>query len=141
MVVASILGWEASVVQPNSTRNAIEIPGASLKWIHIAEPEFQRRQLDLDNYMVAVNEQADSVFVSVRSLDSIEGSRGSTGNHPAYEVEISKKDLKDPAFELCKMRNSHLEQNNNPINMFVAVAQNLRSSNFRESGNVESGGQ
>ena len=59
-----------------------------------AEPEFQRRKLDLNKYTVSVIEERDSVAVVLKSLDAIEGVRGSSGSYPGYEVEISKKDLK-----------------------------------------------
>lgn len=71
-----------------------EFPGASLKWVHIAEAEFQRKKLDVDKYTVSVVEESNSVTVSLSSLDSVPGTRGSSGIYSAYTVEISKKDLK-----------------------------------------------
>lgn len=75
-------------------RVTAEFAGASLKWIHAAEPEFQQKKLDLDRYTVLVIEQADSVTVLLKSTDSVEGAKGSTGKYPSYGVEISKKDMK-----------------------------------------------
>ncbi len=94
IVVVSILGWSALMAQSNPPKVMAEFTGASLKWIHAAEPEFQRKKLDLDKYTVSVVEQNDSVTVGLRSSDVAEGARGSTGRYPGYEVEISKKDLR-----------------------------------------------
>jgi hypothetical protein len=94
VIVISILGWSALMAQSNHPKVKAEFPGAALKWIHAAEPEFQRRRLDLDKYTVSVIEQSDSVTVSLTSPDAAEGTRGSVGSYPGYEVEISKKDLK-----------------------------------------------
>ena len=94
MVVVTILGWSALMAQSNPPKVIAELAGASLKWIHAAEPEFERKKLDLENYTVSVFEQSDSVVVILRSSDAEEGAKGSTGRHPGYEVEISKKDLK-----------------------------------------------
>ena len=88
------LGCSALMAQSNPTKVLAEFRGASLKWIHAAEPEFQRKKFDLDKYIVSVVEQDDSVMVLLRSSDSIKGSFGSTGKYPAFEVEISKKDMK-----------------------------------------------
>jgi hypothetical protein len=82
------------MAQSHPSRVVAEFSGASLKWIHVAEPEFQRRGLDLDKYNVSVFEQSDSVIVFLRSSDAAAGAMGSTGRYPGYEVEISKKDLK-----------------------------------------------
>jgi hypothetical protein len=78
----------------NRPKVLAEFKGSSLKWIHAADPAFRREKLDLDNYIVSVVEQEDSVIVLLTSPDSVEGSRGSTGKYPGYEVEIRKKDLK-----------------------------------------------
>ena len=61
IVVVSILGWSALMAQSNPPKVMAEFTGASLNWIHAAEPEFQRKKLDLDKYTVSVVEQNDSV--------------------------------------------------------------------------------
>jgi len=94
IVVVSSLGWIALVAQSKPPKVIAEFSGSSLKWIHAAEPEFQRKNLDLDKYTVSVVEQNDSVTVALTSPDSVKGARGSTGSYPGFEVEISKKDLK-----------------------------------------------
>jgi hypothetical protein len=94
LIVIFILGLSALMAQSNPPKVMAEFTGASLKWIHAAKPEFQRKKLDLDKYTVSVVDQNDSVTVSLRSSDAVEGARGSTGSYPGYEVEISKKDLK-----------------------------------------------
>ena len=71
-----------------------QIPGVCLKWISSATPEFRRRQLDLDRYSITVVEQRQSATIVLTSLDSAPDARGNTGSNPAYEVEVSKKDLK-----------------------------------------------
>jgi hypothetical protein len=94
MMMISVLGWGTLIAQSNSPKVMAEFAGASLKWIHAAEPEFQRRKLDLSNYTVSVIEERDSVAVVLKSLDAVKGVKGSSGSYPGYEVEISKKDLK-----------------------------------------------
>jgi hypothetical protein len=82
------------MAQSNPPRVIAEFNGSSLKWIHAAEPEFQRRKLDFDNYTVSVVEENDSVTVTLTSSDSVKGTRGSSGTYPGFTVEISKKDMK-----------------------------------------------
>lgn len=94
VMAASIQGWNISMAQSNPPKVAAELPGSCLKWIHAAEPEFQRKHLDLDNYTISVLEQEESVTVILSSVDAPEGARGSVGKHPGYEVEISKKNMK-----------------------------------------------
>ena len=94
LVVASILGWTALMAQSVPPKVTAEFPGASLKWVHIAEAEFQRKKLDVSNYTISVVEENNSVTVGLSSLDSVPGTRGSSGTYPGYVVEISKKDLK-----------------------------------------------
>jgi len=94
VLLIPILGWKELLAQSKPPRVMAEFTGASLKWIHAAEPEFQREKLDLDKYMVSVVEQNDSVIVGLSSFDSVKGARGGTGSYPGYEVEIRKKDLK-----------------------------------------------
>jgi hypothetical protein len=90
----SILGPSGLVAQSDPVKVVAEFSGASLKWIRIAEPEFQRRKLDLDKYVVRVEERSDSVTVDLRLVDASIGAKGSSGSYPGFEVEISKKDLK-----------------------------------------------
>jgi len=75
---------------------ASQFPGTSLKWVHAAEPEFQKRGLNLDHYTVSVLEHKDTVEVSLRSLDASTSPevRGSSGTYPAFAVEISRVDDK-----------------------------------------------
>jgi hypothetical protein len=94
VVVTSLLGWSALSPQSGPPKVTARFPGASLKWIHIAEAEFQRKKLDMDKYTVSVVEEENSVTVGLSSLDSVPGARGSSGTYPGYEVEIGKKDLK-----------------------------------------------
>ena len=94
IVVASILAMGASMVQSHPPRVMAEFPGASLRWVHTAEPEFQREKLDLDKYTVSVVEEDNFVTVSLSSLDNVQGGRGSTGTSPGYEVEIGRRDLR-----------------------------------------------
>jgi hypothetical protein len=94
MLVLSILGWRELLTQSTPPRVIAEFAGASLRWIHAAEPEFRRRNLNLDKYIVSVVEEDDSVMVSLSAQDAVKGTLGSSGSYPAFEVEISKKDLK-----------------------------------------------
>jgi hypothetical protein len=71
-----------------------QLPGSSLKWIHIAEREFERAGLDLDKYKIIVVEEDNSMIVILKGLNEPKVVRGSIGQYPGYEVEIGKKDLK-----------------------------------------------
>jgi hypothetical protein len=93
-LVISILGSREPLAQSNYPRVIAEFEGASLKWIHVAEPELQRRHLNLDNYVVSIIEEDNSVTVSLLATDAVKGAKGSSGSYPAFAVEISKKDLK-----------------------------------------------
>jgi hypothetical protein len=93
LVSVLALGWTSSFAQSNPRRVTVEFSGTVLKWIHAAEPEFQRRNLDVNKYMVSVVELKDSVMISLASPDAVPGARGSSGTYPGFEVEISKKDL------------------------------------------------
>ena len=93
-VLISILGCRVLMAQSSPPKVIAEFSGASLKWIHAAEPEFQRRNLNLDKYIVSVVEQGDSVTVALTSTDSVEGARGNSGSYPGFVVEINKRDLK-----------------------------------------------
>lgn len=72
----------------------VSFPGVYLKWLHAAEGELRRKNLNEDNYIVSVVERDETVTVVFRAADAPEGSKGSGGSHPAYEVEIKKKDSK-----------------------------------------------
>jgi len=60
-LVTSIHGWRAARAQSNPLIVIAEFSGPSLKWIHVAESEFERRRLNLDNYIVRVLEHDDSI--------------------------------------------------------------------------------
>jgi hypothetical protein len=94
LLIGSMLGWRAAMTQSNPSQLRAEFPGASVKWLHIAEPEFQYRKLDLDKYIIVIVEKNKSVIVYLKSFDSAEEAFGSTGSYIGYEVEIDKKDLK-----------------------------------------------
>jgi hypothetical protein len=82
VLVISILGWRELLAQSKPARVMAEFTGASLKWIHAAEPEFQREKLDLDKYLVSIVEQSDSVMVGLRSFDSVQRDEGQHGKLP-----------------------------------------------------------
>ena len=86
--------WTAPIAQSKHSTITAEFPGASLKWVRIAEPEFQKRGLDLDHYIVYVGEYDKTVIVSLASPDADPNARGSSGTYPGYEVEISKSEKK-----------------------------------------------
>jgi hypothetical protein len=96
VIVAMVLicGGSMSMGQSYPLKKIAKFPGASLKWIRLAEPEFERHKLDLDKYNVEVIEESDSITVFLSSTDAPEGSRGSGGKYPGYQVEFSKKDMK-----------------------------------------------
>jgi hypothetical protein len=82
------------VAQSNPEKVVAQFPGSTLKWIEAVEPEFRRRNLDLNNYIVSVVDHRESVVVALSSPDQPEGARGSVGKYPGYEVEISKDGMK-----------------------------------------------
>jgi hypothetical protein len=88
----SMCAWRVSGAQPKHPRMVAKFPGASLKWVHIAEPEFQRKGLNLKHYMVSVVDHKDTVDVFLTSVDTpvSQEVRGSSGTYPAFDVEISK---------------------------------------------------
>ncbi len=98
LIIAILLGstliGSAAMTQTGQLGVDAELPGKSLKWIHIAEPQFKREKLDLDKYTVPVFEADDYVAVILTSFDAPRRSRGSAGTYPAYEVQISKKTMK-----------------------------------------------
>jgi hypothetical protein len=96
VVPISILAWSGLMAQSNP-RLLAKFPGASMKWVHVAEPEFQREKLDLDKYNLSVAEENDSVTVGLMSLDCVDAAnsirRGSCGTHPGFVVVIRKNDM------------------------------------------------
>jgi hypothetical protein len=98
LAIAILLGLtligSAAITQTGKLGVDAELPGKSLKWIHIAEQQFKREKLDLDKYTVEVFEEDDYVAVILTSFDAPKRTRGSAGTYPAYEVEISKKTMK-----------------------------------------------
>lgn len=71
-----------------------QFPGASLKWVNIAQPEFRNRGLDLDHYTVSIADDKDRVDVTLRSINGSKQARGSSATHPAFTVEIAKASRK-----------------------------------------------
>jgi hypothetical protein len=67
-----------------------ELPGKSLKWIHIAEPVIARKKFNVDNFTVHVFEEEDKVTVYLTDLNQPSTTRGGGG----LNVEISKKSKK-----------------------------------------------
>jgi hypothetical protein len=96
IIVIAITTLSAAMAKTSQLRIVAELPGSSLKWIHIAEGEFERKGLDLDKYTVLVVEEKSSVVVILRGLNAPRSARGkgNEGPDPGYAVEISKKDLK-----------------------------------------------
>jgi hypothetical protein len=94
ILVASTLTWGATMTKTRKLGVAAELPGSSLKWIHVAEPEFARERLNLDKYRVSVVEEDNSVVVILTGLKQPKGVMGSAGPDPGYWVVISKKGMK-----------------------------------------------
>jgi hypothetical protein len=94
MIILSIAvsTWDGrmAMAQGSPITKMAEFPGSWLKWIHIAEPEFQRRRLNLDNYTIAVVERRDFVEVMLTDSQAAGGVRGNLGSVPGFEVEIRK---------------------------------------------------
>jgi hypothetical protein len=92
ILVGSTLIGSAAMNQTSHLGVAAELPGRSLKWIHIAERVFAREGLKVDDGTIIVDEQEDSVTVMLTELNPSKKIRGS--GDPGYEVEISKKTKK-----------------------------------------------
>jgi hypothetical protein len=82
------------VMSQTTGPTTVTLPGAYLKWLHIAETEIRRKNLDADNYVVTVVVREETATVIFKSADAPEGAKGSGGSHAGYEVEIKKKDSK-----------------------------------------------
>src|SRR6185295_12531131 len=67
-----------------------QISGSALKYIHIAEPVFARERINVEDYIVVVFEEEDTVTVFLRDPKQPKDTRGGGG----LEVEISKKTKK-----------------------------------------------
>jgi hypothetical protein len=91
ILLASTVIGSGGMTQTSQSKLDTEIPGKSLKWIHIAERVFAREGLDLDRYTVIVFEEENSVSVLFRSLSKPKNVYGSVEPYPDFEVEISKK--------------------------------------------------
>ena len=76
--------------QDNELGVNAELPGKSLKWIHIAERVFARKGIDIEKWTVNVFEEADTITVFLRDPNQPSTTRGGGG----LEVEISKKTKK-----------------------------------------------
>lgn len=96
IAVLSMCATMASLAQPRYPRVVAKFPGASLKWVHIAEPEFQKKGINLEHYTVSVLDEKDTVDVVLMSLDASTDPRvmGSSGTYPGFDVEISKANNK-----------------------------------------------
>jgi hypothetical protein len=94
MLAFSTLGAPASMAQSQPAKLVAEFPASTLKWIRIAEAEFAKQKLDLENYRISVIEHADSVSVLFMGLDAEPGAMGNASKYPGYAVEIRKKDRK-----------------------------------------------
>ena len=67
-----------------------ELPGRSMKWIHIAERVWARKGINVDNFTVHVFEEDDTITVFLTDPNQPSTTRGGGG----LEVEISKKTKK-----------------------------------------------
>ena len=64
-----------------------ELPGPSLKWIHIAERVWARKGINVDDFTVKVFEEEDTVTVTLEDPNLPSTVRGGGG----LNLEISKK--------------------------------------------------
>lgn len=93
VIVFSLQGYK-SMAQSNPDKVVAELPGYSLKWIEAAEPEFRRRNFDVNNYIVSVVDRHKTVVVTLSLPDRPDTARGSVEKYPGCQVEINKNDLK-----------------------------------------------
>ena len=94
MIAIFTTHWGGSNPPAPSLKVMAELPGASLKWIHAAQPEFEREKLDVNRYFITVTEEDNSMSVILNSARLSKETRGDPGPLPGFEVEISKKDMK-----------------------------------------------
>jgi len=77
----------------SGSQETIKFPGTALKWVRLAEPEFRKKNVDLDKCVIFLNEEPDVMNVSVKNPNDPPGMRG--GKSPCnLAVEISKKEMK-----------------------------------------------
>ena len=101
LLILSVSEWSAATVQSGSLEVLAEFPGASLKWLHIAEPVFEREKLDIDKYTISIIDEGDSVTVILRASGLSENVKGSLSwKPPGYEVEDQQEGPKDRALSL-----------------------------------------
>ncbi|MFZ1086571.1 MAG: hypothetical protein WAN35_16530 [Terracidiphilus sp.] len=94
IIAIPMLSMCVAYAEKGRCNDATQIPGTYLKWIKIAEPVFQKNHLNLDNYNIVIYDEPDFITVLLRSTDATCEGFGSTGSHPDFEVQISKKDKK-----------------------------------------------
>lgn len=71
------------------------IQGKSYLAIQAADAVFQHRhKADLARYKITLVRERDSVFVTFADKDGKPGARGGSGSLPAFQVELTTRDLK-----------------------------------------------
>ncbi len=71
------------------------IQGKSFLAIQAADAVFQQRHnADLARYKITLVRERDSVFVTFADKDGKPGARGGAGSLPAFEVELTARDLR-----------------------------------------------
>ena len=80
------------MARPDPPRIATQFQGAALKWVLIAEPEFRRKHIDLDDWVIVIAELGDTIGVYLERPEDAKrpGLRGGGG----FTVEISKQTMK-----------------------------------------------
>jgi hypothetical protein len=89
-VLAIAVQTGSAIRQSHEGGISVQLPGSALKWIHIAEKEFERQKLDVSKYDVTVTEENDTVSVSLTNPHRPQGIRGNPGPLPEFTVDISK---------------------------------------------------
>lgn len=71
------------------------VSGRNVLFLEAALPEIKKRKLNLELYRVSFKETAEAVIILMHDIDTPAGSsRGSSGKHPAYEIEMHKETKK-----------------------------------------------
>jgi hypothetical protein len=86
--VASLLS------NPEQKQRLDTIHGASLPAVEAAVREFERHRPEIAQYKIDVVRDRDAIVVVFADQHRPEGTKGSVGNRPGFEVEMNASDLR-----------------------------------------------
>jgi hypothetical protein len=88
------LGGSLALSQADGPKLTAVVPGASIKWLEIANSETRRKHLNPDNFSVSVVEANGLAIVIFKSVNAPAQTKGNGLSRIGYEVQIRKSDAK-----------------------------------------------